>query len=170
MSADNGIYILESEGPEWRVIEAQAIDNIRWNEDSGQTEPGYFNMKEVEGYFGNAEVFLSSKDADKEAFRLEREIAVSACPVLEYGISNIRLPGKFPKHNPCSDIDEEWEEMAKKREGLKTEYTITIVAKTPADALGILANISQAIIDGFILASWVSDNGDNSYSFTSKEQ
>lgn len=30
ISADNGIYILKTKGPEWRVAHLQAIDNIYW--------------------------------------------------------------------------------------------------------------------------------------------
>ena len=33
MSADNGIYILETSGPEFRVVECSAIDNITYDAD-----------------------------------------------------------------------------------------------------------------------------------------
>ena len=97
MSADNGIYILKSDGPEWRVIEAQAIENIYWNEKTKScADQPYFNQKEVVRYFGRCEVFLSEEEVDVEACRLVQEIADSACPILEYGISVIHFPGKFP--------------------------------------------------------------------------
>ena len=37
MSADNGVYILETKGPEFRVAYAQGIDNIygNFNDDTG---------------------------------------------------------------------------------------------------------------------------------------
>jgi len=34
MSADNGIYILETLGSEFRVAHLQAIENIYWDDDS----------------------------------------------------------------------------------------------------------------------------------------
>jgi len=111
-------------------------------------------MKEAVRYFGDSEVFRSYADAVEEARRLK-----AGCPILEYGISTIQFPGKFPKH------DEECTEMAGKR-----EYTITIVAKTTNDALVVLDHIGKAIIDGFQSASWTSDDGGNSYSFTSREK
>ena len=36
MSADNGIYILETDGPEYRVREIGAIENLNWDERKGQ--------------------------------------------------------------------------------------------------------------------------------------
>lgn len=93
MSADNGIYILESDGPEWRVIEAQAIENINWNPDTGSS----FNMEEVKRYFGKCRIFTDRKAAETEAFRMEEEtLNDQMCPILEYGISTIRFPHKFP--------------------------------------------------------------------------
>jgi len=96
MSADNGIYILESEGPEWRVVTAQAIENINWNETTRQVENGHFNMIEVKQYFGGCKVFKTFEDAKNEAFRIEEAIAKSDFPVLEYGICIIRMPFPFP--------------------------------------------------------------------------
>lgn len=97
MSADNGIYILKSEGPEFRVIEAQAIENINWNKQTKSCcDPHYFNMKEVGRYFGKCKVFLSEAEADIESTKMVQEIANSACPILEYGVSMIYLPCKFP--------------------------------------------------------------------------
>lgn len=97
MSADNGIYILKSEGPEFRVVEAQAIENINWNERTRSCDDrNYFNMEEVRRYFGKCKVFLSEAEADVETSRLVQEIVDSACPILEYGVSMICLPCKFP--------------------------------------------------------------------------
>lgn len=98
MSADNGIYILKSEGPEFRVVHAQAIENINWNEQTKSCcDPHYFNMEEVRRYFGKCKVFSNQVDADVEAVKLADEIlGDTMCPILEYGISMIYLPCKFP--------------------------------------------------------------------------
>jgi len=97
MSADNGIYILESEGPEWRVVHAQAIENINWNPETRTTcDSSFFNNDELKSYFGRCEVFTSKDDAVRAALAIEGEIAQSDFPVLEYGISFIHLPRKFP--------------------------------------------------------------------------
>jgi hypothetical protein len=91
MSADNGIYILKSDGPEWRVAHAQAIENINYNRATGKTDPNHFNIGEVVRYFGESQVFLSEEEALLEARRME-----SGYPILEYGICDIHLPCKFP--------------------------------------------------------------------------
>lgn len=98
MSADNGIYILKSEGPEWRIAHAQAIENINWNEETkSSADQNHFNMEEVKQYFGESRVFLSEQDVCEEAVKMETEICQSDFPVLEYGICEIRMPHKFPK-------------------------------------------------------------------------
>ncbi len=95
MSADNGIYILKSpkgDGFEFRVIHAQAIENIEWEPD----KEGY-NTKQLRGYFGEAQVFTSDNEALREAGRMADEVlADDFCPILEYGISDISIPFEFP--------------------------------------------------------------------------
>ena len=87
MSADNGIYILETQGPEYRVIEASAIENITY----GGDETGW-NPKEVKRYYQNAEVFTSRSAALEVAADMEQEYET------EYGVKFLRFPYKqFPK-------------------------------------------------------------------------
>lgn len=95
MSADNGIYILESpgeNGDEYRVISATAIENITY-------EPNRqgFNIEMLRNYFGRAKVFGNMVEATDEAWRLYNEIMEGPIPVIEYGISKIVLPFPFPK-------------------------------------------------------------------------
>lgn len=94
MSADNGIYILESKDG-FRVIHSQAIENIYFWE----TMPGEkLNPKYLKQYFGEAKVFKTRDEAWLEARRIYDEIMGEGFP-LEYGINII--PGwedkEFPK-------------------------------------------------------------------------
>jgi hypothetical protein len=67
MSADNGVYILHTEGPEYRVAYHQAIDNIYGNfSDASFQWQGDPEM--ILEYFGNAPIFSSLEEAlDKAA-------------------------------------------------------------------------------------------------------
>lgn len=56
MSADNGVYILETKGPEYRVAYAHAIENI------------FYDSKILRECFDGCEVFSTRKKAlDKAA-------------------------------------------------------------------------------------------------------
>jgi|SRR3972149_4856647 len=126
MSSDNGIYILQTlDG--YRVINAQAIDNIYWqflccdspniiekeNEDVSYIEMcthcGTYNPKGVHSnkinlfilkdYFGDAQVFQTQERAMMEATRLYHDILDDDYGLLEYGISFIKgfEDKEFPK-------------------------------------------------------------------------
>lgn len=62
MSADSGVYILETEGPEYRVVYAQAIDNI-----FGKYDDTTFHWKGdpemILDYFGESKVFSDLTEA-----------------------------------------------------------------------------------------------------------
>jgi len=93
VSADNGIYVLktptENGEEEFRVIHAQAIENL-WDEN----EEG--NPEQVISYYGKARVFHNKEDASKEIKHLYDEIMSNPfCPILEYGICDISLPHPF---------------------------------------------------------------------------
>ena len=96
MSADNGIYVLEtpkessSKELEYRVEEAQAIDNLHWKE----AHPGEGNPKSVVEYFGGSKVY-DRVGADRRTRKLYDAIMKSDFPILEYGICMIRLPHPF---------------------------------------------------------------------------
>lgn len=88
MSADNGIYILETPKPgntyEYRIIEACGFD-INYKPDLGK-----FNSKSMYGYFKNAAIC-----GDKAlALALACDLAKD-CYILEYGINIIKAPLPF---------------------------------------------------------------------------
>ena len=99
ISSDNGIYILKSpeenkDGFDYRVTHAQAIENIYWNEETGE-ESNEAQPKSLVDYFGECEVY-TEEGARKEAFRMEKEIlSDDFCPILEYGINTIEVPHSF---------------------------------------------------------------------------
>src|SRR5271157_3513136 len=106
MSADNGIYIGKfpiqdeksqgSTGYEYRVIHAQAIDNISFFSDKKLEEKFKGeNPRAIVEYFGRAEVF-TEKQAQDKAFEMEEEILNDEyCPILEYGISTLTFRHQF---------------------------------------------------------------------------
>lgn len=88
MSADNGIYIgcFPLEGKtEYRVIHAQAIDNVDYGSPQEQDA-----MRA--SYFGGEEVFktFDKTAAILEAHRMEEEIiSDDFCSYLEYGVNTL---------------------------------------------------------------------------------
>jgi hypothetical protein len=83
MSADNGIYILETKGPEYRVIHAQNIEEVYGNfsDDSFRWQGDPEVMLE---YFSNAPVFTDEKKALDYAIELSHNYEY-----LEYGICQV---------------------------------------------------------------------------------
>lgn len=102
MSADNGIYILESKDG-FRVLHAQAIENMYWFKDPNKShleewrqhteaETDAETKQAVTEYWQRAPFFATKQEALQYASDMEQAIADSECPVLEYGISIIRVP------------------------------------------------------------------------------
>ena len=87
MSADNGIYILQSKDG-WRVIEAQAIDNLWWDDYYKEIRT-VLNPDMLLEYFGKCEVLKTKEEAMILATELYEEIMNSDFPICEYGISFI---------------------------------------------------------------------------------
>jgi hypothetical protein len=58
MSADNGIYVLETKGPQWRVTYAQGIDNI-YGDFSDLSYQWQGDPEEIYKYFHDSPVFLN---------------------------------------------------------------------------------------------------------------
>lgn len=94
MSADNGIYILKTlDG--FRVIHAQAIDNLYWWDSEMRNE---INPKELKRYFGNCKVYDTEKVAQEVAIQMyENIINDDYCSICEYGICYIKYNKPFPK-------------------------------------------------------------------------
>lgn len=80
MSADNGVYILKTFGPEFRVKHCQGIDNIygKFDDETFHWEGDDEMIKE---YFADAPVFTNLEDALDKAEELSYDI-----DYLEYGI------------------------------------------------------------------------------------
>jgi len=70
MSADNGTYILQTYGPEFRVVHAQAIDNIygQYHNESLTWTP---NPDMIVSYFGECKVFTDITQAWDEALYID---------------------------------------------------------------------------------------------------
>lgn len=75
MSADSGVYLLQTKGetgPEYRVVYAQAIDNIygKFNEETNHWDG---NPEMMLDYFGQSEVFTDLEQAWDHANHLAEE-------------------------------------------------------------------------------------------------
>ena len=97
MSADNGIYILQTKHPknsskyEYRVAHLQAVDNVSWDNDIGRpTTDEDIIIKNAREMWGGCHVFTSKAKALLKAAEMEQETAI-----LEYGISFIRIDRVF---------------------------------------------------------------------------
>lgn len=91
MSADNGIYILETAGPEYRVREFQAVENISWdNSIGGHTSDDEVILKNARRMWHGCEVLTNRTDALVKADEL-----LQKTDICEYGISFIKLTGRF---------------------------------------------------------------------------
>lgn len=86
MSADNGIYVLATKGPEYRVTHAQGIENIYYDVSSGEQWENFIPEMTFE-YFGECEVFTTEDAALRYAHRLAQEETV-----LEYGVCSLSHP------------------------------------------------------------------------------
>jgi hypothetical protein len=96
MSADNGIYILESDGPQFRVAEMQNIENLNWDDQKKRmTEEEVIILANARDMFKGAKVFDKQDEAMKEAITIYNDIIKSDFPVIEYGIVPIKIIGKF---------------------------------------------------------------------------
>ena len=88
MSADNGIYILQTKeryGNQYRVVYANAIDNLGWSYENGRESTYNLVPTRVIEYFGGSKY---TRDQNV-AFRIAgREL--KSCPYVEYGIQLIK--------------------------------------------------------------------------------
>ena len=96
MLADNGIYILQTDGQEFRVVHTQGIENYMLG------EKGKINWIDPDIHIRNARriwkgciVFKSREDALAEAERMYQEVMESAVPVVVDGIAFITIERRF---------------------------------------------------------------------------
>lgn len=120
MSADNGIYILETIGPEYRVAHLQAIDNLEYDDSMPELEhcpnshtwtdnhnpaecklcrkyAEKFNSQNPDVHIKNARMMWKNCHvftAEEEAMKAAMEMLKDCC-VCEYGICYIKIDRKF---------------------------------------------------------------------------
>ena len=116
MSSDNGIYILKTRAAkpiiesdfEYRVIHAQAIENICYDVMTGQYQKD-FVPEVVYDYFGECKVFRHEYEARQHAHELEAQH-----DILEYGVSTLDHSHQiFPSHLTQDDVERYEVEMDK---------------------------------------------------------
>lgn len=103
MSADNGTYILQTYGPEFRIAHAQAIDNIYGDYDD-ENHNWFPNIKNMVDYFGQSKVYTDIGEAWDDAFNLDESHGWS-----EYGTCLIT---EFCEYH-FSDFEERYESEKK---------------------------------------------------------
>jgi hypothetical protein len=91
MSADNGIYILKTEGPEYRVAHLQAVENVNWDHSKNDyTDDPDVMIQNAREMWSPCQPFNSEAEALKIASHmLQREF------ICEYGICSIEIPRVF---------------------------------------------------------------------------
>jgi len=122
VSADNGIYILETEGPEFRVAHLMAVENINFDENAPEPmqPPGNnsiyeyrpedaahcawqeanqkrYDSQDPDVLIKNArEMWAGSPVFTSKSFAFMYADEISKkYTILEYGISTIKIPRKF---------------------------------------------------------------------------
>jgi hypothetical protein len=84
MSADNGIYILKTKD-QYRVIEAQAIENLWWSFIKWDFDKGMVPTRIVE-YYGGTRYTRNQETAYRVA-----DAMANKCYILEYGIRTFSI-------------------------------------------------------------------------------
>lgn len=100
MSADNGVYILVTEGTqegelEYRVAHTQNIEDLNWNPGTADYDGDYLEPEFALDVFGDKQVFTDEKSAWAEARRIYRDV-MSGFGVVEYGIKILDHSDRLP--------------------------------------------------------------------------
>ena len=91
MSADNGIYILETDGPEFRVSHMQAVDNMYWDRENGcECDDPDIMILNARSMWFRSPVFTDEKEAYEYAKKLEDKAGYT-----EYGICSFKVDRPF---------------------------------------------------------------------------
>lgn len=95
MSADNGVYILQTLGPEYRVRHMQAVENYYWDDEkkANSDDPDIW-VRNARQMWSNCVVHTDRMRAYEEADQIYTKISEDGFPV-EYGICVIEIPRKF---------------------------------------------------------------------------
>jgi len=97
MSADNGIYVLETEGAdgsEFRVAHLQAVENVYYDT-AIECESDDYNVwiRNARRMWRDCDVYTNEDDAWAVARELLKEYEKDG--IVEYGVSRIYVPGFF---------------------------------------------------------------------------
>lgn len=91
MSADNGVYILETDGPEFRVKHLQNIEDYTYNHKTWNlTKDENIHIENAREMWKNCKIHNTADSALEEAKEIYKEY-----PIVEYGISFIKINRKF---------------------------------------------------------------------------
>ena len=104
MSADNGVYILETNTKEhnrkeYRVRHLQAVENVGWDDNKQEPDKNYcggytddpdITIKNARKMWSGCQVFYSEENALKEAWKMLKDL-----DVCEYGICRIQIDRIF---------------------------------------------------------------------------
>lgn len=97
MSADNGVYILETISPkdsskkEWRVAHLQAVEDINWDDNAKiSTSNQDIMIKNAREMWARSPIFETKASALIAADTIESKL-----PICEYGICTIRIERVF---------------------------------------------------------------------------
>jgi hypothetical protein len=138
MSADNGIYILETQIPEtdlreYRVAHAQAIDNLYYDVETGEHRHNFIPQVAFQ-YFGKCEVFFDPEEALTYANGLAEEY-----PILEYGVSYLFHPTQVFEYFTEEELETYEAEVEAIIERLREERDRELKAKREAAAIRLPA-------------------------------
>lgn len=86
----DGVYILETEGPEFRVAQIEDISKLCFNDSTKiySTDPT-LHLQNARGFWKGAPVFLTKESALKYSAKLQQEIKSNKAP------QQIKLSGRF---------------------------------------------------------------------------
>lgn len=104
MSADDGTYILQTQGPEFRIAQTQAIDNI-YQEYFSEKNSWSPCVERIVQTFGKSQVYTDLTEAWDAANLLEDKVGET-----EYGTS---LIAQFSDYH-FSDFEAEYEKVSSK--------------------------------------------------------
>jgi len=115
MSADNGIYILETIGPEFRVIHTGGIDSLYFNWFTGEpTENPDVLIVNARAWWFGAQVFISEEEACNLANEMYNKVEFT-----EYGISKIKIDRLFESYWPGVEVSNPVENFKTFKEALE---------------------------------------------------